>query len=117
MSSNTQPPENLLEAVETVAEILEQLPSIQLSQLGLGDLHVRRTVLPDGVTQYEVWGIVDYLIFVKKQDGRREVKKYVKGDWEDKIYKFSSLPKTDKEREAIEYWGVELVTGVQHTVQ
>jgi hypothetical protein len=106
-NKNTQPSEQLLEAVETAAEILERLPGSHLPQLGLSDLHVRRTVLPDGVIQYVAWGIVDDLIFVKKQDGSREVKKYVKGDWEDGIYKLLSLSKTDREREALEYWGFE----------
>ena len=92
MSSENYPSEQLFRAVEAIAAIQEKLSPKDLLLLSKKDLHIRSSVLTSDTTEYVVWGtVVEYLIFVKKRDGSRVVKKYVKAQWEDKIYEMLSF--------------------------
>jgi len=106
MNSDIYPSEKLLNAVEEIAAISAKLPPSQRSLVDSGELHIRSTALPDGSKEFAVWGIIEYLVFVKETDGSNHLVKYVKADWESEVYKRLSLYRElGGDAEAKDYWG------------
>jgi len=91
MNSDIHPPEKLLDAVVEIAEISVKLPPSKRSLVDSGELHIRSTVLPNGSKEFTVWGLIEYLVFVRETDGSNHVIKYFKADWEAEVYKRLSL--------------------------
>jgi endonuclease YncB( thermonuclease family) len=105
-NKDSQPSEQLLEAVEEIAAILQGLSPKDLQVIDLHGLHFISSPLPNGAKEFSVWGIVDYLIFVREANGFRHIKKYIKADWEPHISKIlSSCRRAGIGDEAKGYWG------------
>jgi hypothetical protein len=85
------PSEELLEAVEEIAAIQETLSREARSSIRAKDLHIKCSIMPDGSVRYMVWRIIEWLVFVREPSGSRDVKKYVKADWEDVVYETLSM--------------------------
>jgi ribosomal protein S27AE len=106
MKSAIQPPEKLLDAVEEIAARSATLSPSQRSLLDSEELHIRSTAPTDGSREFTVWGLIEYLVFVRETDGSNHVIKYFKADWEAEVYKRLSLYRElGGDAEAREYWG------------
>ena len=85
-SKNIYPPENLLDSIEEIATMKKVFSLRDRSLTSANGLYVQSGSLPGYGTQYMAGGeFIAKLVFVRKPDGSREVKKYQPGDWENKV--------------------------------
>jgi hypothetical protein len=83
---NIQPPENLLDGIEEIVSLKQTLSLKDRSKTSANGLYVQSGSLPGYGTQYMAGGkFIARLVFVRKLDGYREIKKYRPGDWENKV--------------------------------
>ena len=85
-SKNIHPSENLLDSIEEIATMKKVFSPRDRSLTSANGLYVQSGSLPGYGTQYMAGGeFIAQLVFVRKPDGSREVKKYQPGDWENKV--------------------------------
>jgi len=82
-----QPPEALLEKIEEIGDIKRVLSLPYRSLSTIFELYVQSGHLPGGGVQYMAGGgkMLASLVFERREDGTRTVRKYKPGDWELKV--------------------------------
>lgn len=85
-SKNIRPPEQLLEAIEEIADIKRRLSFRDRAETTAYGLYIQSGLLPGGAIQYMAGGkFRKKLVFVREPDGSTNVKNYQPGDWQSKI--------------------------------
>jgi len=82
-----EPPEDLLDKIEEIGSIKRELPLQYRSLSSITNLYVQSGHVFGGGVQYMAGGgkILTNLVFERRGDGTRDVRKYKPGDWELKV--------------------------------